>query len=55
MPAERPETRTTSPRGNDNSIQEDRYFSTYSAYFARFIQEYARQGINISMVMLRRV
>jgi glucosylceramidase len=37
--------------GTDQFIQEDRYFSTYSAYFARFIQEYSRQGINISMVM----
>ena len=37
--------------GTDQFIQEDRYFSTYAAYFARFIQEYARQGINISMVM----
>ena len=37
--------------GTDQFIQENRYFSTYSAYFARFIQEYSRQGINISMVM----
>ncbi|MBV8417836.1 MAG: beta-glycosidase [Verrucomicrobia bacterium] len=37
--------------GKDQFIQADRYFSTYSAYFARFIQEYGRQGINISMVM----
>ena len=37
--------------GTDQFIQEDRYFTTYSAYFARFIQEYSRQGINISMVM----
>ena len=37
--------------GTDQFIQEERYFSTYSAYFARFIQEYARQGIKINMVM----
>ena len=37
--------------GTDQFIQEDRYFNTYSAYFARFIQEYSRQGIEISMVM----
>jgi glucosylceramidase len=37
--------------GTDQFIQEDRYFSTYSAYFARFIQEYSRQGIKINMVM----
>jgi glucosylceramidase len=37
--------------GTDQFIQEDRYFITYSVYFARFIQEYARQGIKISMVM----
>jgi glucosylceramidase len=37
--------------GTDQFIQEDRYFITYAAYFARFIQEYSRQGIDISMVM----
>ena len=37
--------------GTDQFIQEDRYFSTYSAYVARFIQEYSRQGIKIKMVM----
>jgi glucosylceramidase len=37
--------------GTDQFIQEERYFSTYSAYIARFIQEYARQGIKINMVM----
>jgi glucosylceramidase len=37
--------------GTDQFIQEERYFSTYSAYFARFIQEYSRQGIKINMVM----
>jgi glucosylceramidase len=37
--------------GTDQFIQEDRYFSAYSAYFARFIQEYSRQGIKINMVM----
>jgi glucosylceramidase len=37
--------------GTDQFIQEDHYFITYSAYFARFIQEYAKHGIKISMVM----
>jgi len=37
--------------GTDQFIQEDRYFITYAAYIARFIQEYARQGIHIKMVM----
>ena len=37
--------------GTDQFIQEDRYFSTYAAYFARFIQEYSRQGIKINMAM----
>jgi glucosylceramidase len=37
--------------GTDQFIQDDRYFSTYTAYFSRFIQEYSRQGIQISMVM----
>ncbi len=37
--------------GSDQFIQEDRYFSTYASYFARFIQDYTRQGINIGMVM----
>src|SRR5262249_15417108 len=37
--------------GADQFIQDDPYFRTYSAYIARFIQEYSRQGIKISMVM----
>jgi glucosylceramidase len=37
--------------GTDQFIQEDRYFITYSAYITRFIREYSRQGIKISMVM----
>ena len=32
-------------------IQEDRYFSAYSAYIARFIEAYRSQSINIEMVM----
>jgi glucosylceramidase len=38
-------------RGTDQFIQEDRYFSAYSAYIARFVQDYAKQGIRISVVM----
>ncbi len=37
--------------GSDLFIQEDRYFSTYAAYIARFVQEYRSQGINVDMVM----
>jgi glucosylceramidase len=37
--------------GSDMFIQDDLYFKTYAAYFARFIQEYRGHGINISMVM----
>jgi glucosylceramidase len=37
--------------GTDQFIQEDRYFSTYATYFARSIQEYAKQGIKVGMVM----
>jgi glucosylceramidase len=37
--------------GTDQFIQEDRYFRTYAAYIARFIQEYSSEGIKISMVM----
>ena len=37
--------------GTNQFIQEDRYLSAYAAYFARFIQEYSRQGIKINMVM----
>jgi glucosylceramidase len=37
--------------GTDMFIQEDPYFKTYAAYFARFIKEYRSQGINIGMVM----
>lgn len=38
-------------RGTDQFIQEDRYFNAYAAYVGRFIQEYARQGIPIGVVM----
>ena len=37
--------------GTDMFIQEDRYFRAYAAYFARFIQAYRDQGIEIRMVM----
>jgi glucosylceramidase len=37
--------------GTDQFIQEDPYFSTYSAYFSRFIQDYSNEGIKINMVM----
>jgi glucosylceramidase len=37
--------------GSEQFIQEDRYFSTYATYFARFIQDYTSQGIDIGMVM----
>ena len=37
--------------GTDMFIQEDRYFSAYSAYIARFIEAYRSQSINIEMVM----
>jgi glucosylceramidase len=37
--------------GTDMFVQEDSYFKTYAAYFARFIKEYRSQGINIGMVM----
>ena len=37
--------------GTDMFIQEPRYFEAYSLYFAKFIDSYRKQGINISMVM----
>ena len=37
--------------GIDQFIQDDRYLSAYAAYFARFIQDYAKQGIRIGIVM----
>jgi glucosylceramidase len=37
--------------GTDQFIQEDRYLSAYAAYFARFIQDYAKQDIRIGVVM----
>ena len=37
--------------GTDQFIQEERYFRSYAAYFSRFVQEYARWGIKIDMVM----
>ncbi len=37
--------------GSDMFIQEDKYFKAYALYFAKFIEEYRKQGINIGMVM----
>ncbi|WP_218018736.1 glycoside hydrolase family 30 protein [Novosphingobium rosa] len=37
--------------GADSFIQEDRYFAAYAAYFARYVQAYAGEGIAISTVM----
>jgi glucosylceramidase len=37
--------------GQDFFIQEDRYFDAYARYFRRYVEEYGKAGIKISMVM----
>jgi glucosylceramidase len=37
--------------GSDLFIQEPQYFRAYALYFAKFIDSYKKQGINIGMVM----
>ena len=37
--------------GTNMFIQNDEYFKAYSLYFSRFIEEYRKQGIQISMIM----
>lgn len=37
--------------GGDTFIQDDRYFDAYARYFARYVTEYRKHGIPISMVM----
>jgi glucosylceramidase len=37
--------------GQDFFIQEDRYFDAYARYFRRYVEDYAKQGIKIGMVM----
>jgi glucosylceramidase len=37
--------------GQDSFIQEERYFAAYASYFRRYVEEYARAGIRISLVM----
>ncbi len=37
--------------GTNMFIQEDKYFKSYALYFSKFIQEYRKNGINISTVM----
>jgi glucosylceramidase len=37
--------------GTDSFIQEDRYFDAYARYFRRYVEEYGKAGIPISMVM----
>jgi glucosylceramidase len=51
MPANGLKPDQVAKEGRDQFIQEDRYFKTYATYFARFIQEYAKLGIRIEMVM----
>jgi glucosylceramidase len=51
MPSNGLKPEQTLREGTDQFIQEDRYFRAYADYFARFIEEYSRQGIKISMVM----
>jgi glucosylceramidase len=37
--------------GTDMFIQDEKYYKAYALYFAKFIEAYRKQGINISMVM----
>ena len=37
--------------GTNMFIQEDKYFKAYALYFSRFIEEYRKQGITVSMIM----
>lgn len=37
--------------GEDWFIQEDRYFDAYARYFRRYVEDYAKAGIPIGMVM----
>lgn len=37
--------------GKDSFIQDDRYFDAYARYFRRYVEDYAREGIRIGMVM----
>lgn len=37
--------------GTNMFIQKDKYLKAYALYFSKFIKEYKKQGINISMVM----
>ncbi|WP_404339737.1 hypothetical protein AB2M62_00905 [Sphingomonas sp. MMS12-HWE2-04] len=37
--------------GTDMFIQDERYFAAYARYFGKFIDDYARRGIRIGMVM----
>ncbi|OAN57632.1 beta-glycosidase [Sphingomonas sp. TDK1] len=37
--------------GTDMFVQDERYFDAYARYFGRFIDEYAKRGIRIGMVM----
>jgi glucosylceramidase len=37
--------------GHDYFIQEERYFEAYARYFRRYVEEYSKAGIRVSMVM----
>ena len=49
--AQRVGTHQVRKEGIDQFIQDDRYLSAYAAYFVRFIQDYAKQGIRIGIIM----
>jgi glucosylceramidase len=37
--------------GTDMFVQDERYFDAYARYFGKFIDAYAKRGVNIGMVM----
>lgn len=37
--------------GTDMFVQDERYFDAYARYFGKFVDEYAKRGIRIGMVM----
>lgn len=37
--------------GTNMFIQNDKYFKAYALYFSKFIEEYQKQGIRVSMIM----
>lgn len=41
------------PTGNDQFIQEDEYLKAYALYFSKYVDAYAKEGVNVGMIQFQ--